>query len=197
MKKNLNANDERYIYEVNGKKSSRVGQAVYDIMTQDQEDYSCEEIVDAFGPDYVKEFNDVVDKNRHKFTSPFYILVITKKEMWAVNILRNKPQPSQAPTQALSAEIQKLKKDVEVANQKAQTAQAAAQAAQTQAQKPKAAEPAHAPDPAKPKAKEAAPASSKPEASNESAAPTQAAVPNPERTPMKPKMLVYPRPNDE
>jgi len=106
VKKNLNANDERYIYEVNGKKSSRVGQAVYDIMTQDQEDYSCEEIVDAFGPDYVKEFNDVVDKNRHKFTSPFYILVITKKEMWAVNILRNIFQARQTPPNAIDMIMQ-------------------------------------------------------------------------------------------
>ncbi len=100
MRKKLDANDERYIYQKGGKRSSRVGQAVWDIMTQDQEDYSCEEIIDAFGPDYVKEFNDVVEKNKHRLESPFYVFVITKKEMWAVNIIRNIFQARQSAPNA-------------------------------------------------------------------------------------------------
>jgi peptidoglycan hydrolase CwlO-like protein len=121
--------------------------------------------------------------------------------------LVNRPVPSAAPAQALNAEVQKLKKDVDLANQKAQAAQAAAQAAQqaqaAQSAKLKAQEAAHAAEASKVKTKEASPAASNPpktDTSMASVAPPVQAVqpaPIPEKPPAKPKMLVYPRPNDE
>lgn len=72
-----------------GKTSSKVGKAVHDILQKDQESISVEQILDEYQHKYVQEMEDVVNNNFHKYESPFYIVVLTKKEPWALNIMRN------------------------------------------------------------------------------------------------------------
>lgn len=83
------AKDDKYIYNKFGSKGVRVGQAVYDIISKEQAPQTVEETIEAFGPDFSKEFQKTVENNINKYKSPFFVLVLTKKEMWACNMLRN------------------------------------------------------------------------------------------------------------
>jgi hypothetical protein len=80
---------KKYDYNQLGTKGSRVGQAVLDIMSKPQAEQTCEDTMDAFGPDYVKQIEDAIDANKHKYKTEFYIFVLTKKEFWATNVVRN------------------------------------------------------------------------------------------------------------
>ena len=81
--------DSKYDYNRFGKKGKRVGQAVVDILSKEQPEQTVEETLDAFGPDFVKELEATIKANAHKYQAPFYVLVLTKKEMWACNVVRN------------------------------------------------------------------------------------------------------------
>jgi hypothetical protein len=81
--------NKKYKYDRFGKKGVRAGQAVVDILSQEHPDQTVEETIDAFGPDFVDELVKTVENNRHKYKSPFYVFVLTKKEMWACNLVRN------------------------------------------------------------------------------------------------------------
>lgn len=81
--------NKKYEYNRFGSKGVRVGQAVVDILSKDQPDQTVEETIEAFGPDFVKELQDTIEKNKGKYQSPFYVFILTKKEMWAVNVVRN------------------------------------------------------------------------------------------------------------
>jgi hypothetical protein len=81
--------DKKYDYHRFGSKGKRVGQAVVDILSKEQPSQTVEETISAFGPDFANELAKTIDDNRHKYTSPFYVLVLTKKEMWACNVVRN------------------------------------------------------------------------------------------------------------
>lgn len=83
------ANDKRYSYNRFGSKGKRVGQAVTDILSKDQPTYTAGEILDEFAPKFAEEFAKCVEENRHKFDHPFYVFVLSGKEMWAVNMVRN------------------------------------------------------------------------------------------------------------
>lgn len=80
---------DKYEYNRFGSKGSRVGQAVTDILSKDQPEQTVEETISAFGPDFVKELERTIDANRNHYKSPFYVFILTKKEMWAVNVVRN------------------------------------------------------------------------------------------------------------
>lgn len=79
----------RYDYDRFGKKGQRVGQAVFDILSKPQAMQTVGETLDSIGPDFAKEIEDCIEKNQHKYKSPFYIFVLTKKEFWAENVVRN------------------------------------------------------------------------------------------------------------
>lgn len=81
--------DDRYLYNRFGAKGQRVGQAVIDILSKPQAPQTVGETIDAFGPDYAKQIEECVHDNQKKYKSPFYIFVLTKKEFWADNVLRN------------------------------------------------------------------------------------------------------------
>ena len=83
--------DSHGIYDYNrfGKKGQRVGQAVFDILSKPQAIQTVGDTLDAFGPDYAKFMQECVDDNKGKYKSPFYIFVLTKKEFWANNVLRD------------------------------------------------------------------------------------------------------------
>ena len=81
--------DDKYIYNQNGSKSTRVGQAVHDILSVAQPTYTVEDIIDGMSEDFTKEMTDCIEKHKSKYRNPFYILVLTAKMMWADNVIRN------------------------------------------------------------------------------------------------------------
>lgn len=71
------------------KKPQKVGQAVYDILSKPQEDVQVQEVIDEYAKSYVKELEECVNLNAGRFGFPFHVVVLHKKEPWAVNVLRN------------------------------------------------------------------------------------------------------------
>lgn len=62
------------------KNPAAIGQAVYDILSKQQQDQSVEATIDAMTPKYFEELSKAVDKGCKDFESPFYILIQRKKE---------------------------------------------------------------------------------------------------------------------
>ena len=71
------------------KDPSAVGQAVYDFLRKPQQSMTVEEILDQAQHAYVKKMEEVVQDNVKKYDSPFYIVVLSKKEHWSELVLRN------------------------------------------------------------------------------------------------------------
>lgn len=65
---------------------SKVGEAVVDILSKDQKQQTVEETLLASSDDYVKHFKEAVDRGMSKFSKDFYILILGKKEPWAINV---------------------------------------------------------------------------------------------------------------
>ena len=81
---------DKYDYKRFGSNAKRVGQAVYDILKQgSQPTYTTEDIIDGYQHEYVKEFEKCIEHNKDKYDNPFYILVLSHKEHWAENVMRN------------------------------------------------------------------------------------------------------------
>ena len=102
----MDANDKRYDYNRFGKKGKRVGQAVVDILSKDQPIYTAEEILNEYAPKFVQELEDCIKENHKKYTSPFYVFVLTGKEMWAENVLRNWFVARQTPPHAIDMVVE-------------------------------------------------------------------------------------------
>ena len=83
-------NNSKYLYTKNGQKSSRVGQAVLDIKSKHQPSQTVGEIIDASAEEYVKSMEKAVKEGLDHFKSPFYVLVLTNKEFWTDNVVRNR-----------------------------------------------------------------------------------------------------------
>lgn len=66
-----------------------VGKAVFDILEKDTHSYEVQEIIDEYSKSYTEEMRQCVSNNASHFESPFYIVVLHKKEPWALNVLRN------------------------------------------------------------------------------------------------------------
>ena len=79
---------DKYDYDRFGKQGKRVGQAVTDIMEQPYYPQQVGETFEAMAPKYIDELVKSAQEGQSKFTSPFYITVLRKKEPWAVNVLR-------------------------------------------------------------------------------------------------------------
>lgn len=80
---------DKYDYNRFGSKGKRVGQAVVDIISEPQPMQTVGDTLAAYAPDYAKEMEQCIEDNMHKYKSPFFVFVITKKEMWAENVVRN------------------------------------------------------------------------------------------------------------
>ena len=102
----MDAKDKKYAYERHGMKGARAGQAVHDILSKDQPTYTAEDILDAYAPKYMADLEKCVDENKSKYQSPFYIYVLSHKEMWAENIVRNWFIARQTPPYALDMVVQ-------------------------------------------------------------------------------------------
>ena len=97
---------KKYQYERRGQKGARVGQAVADILSKDNESMTCEELLEGFGVRFAQELESTINANLEKYESPFYVLALTKKEYWADNIVRNWFIARQTPPHALDLTIQ-------------------------------------------------------------------------------------------
>lgn len=71
------------------KKASTVGQAVYDILAKDSKEQTVEEIMAEYAPEYTAKIEETIRDNVNRYDPPFYIVVLTKKEPWALNVMRN------------------------------------------------------------------------------------------------------------
>jgi len=80
---------DKYDYDRFGCHAKRVGQAVVDILSKPYETQTVGETLEAYAPDYSREIEKCVESKKYIYKSPFYVFVITKKEMWAENVVRN------------------------------------------------------------------------------------------------------------
>ena len=74
------------------KNPARLGQAVYDILSKEQNMQTVEETTEAMTPKYYEELMIAVDKGCKDFISPFYVVVVRKKETLAgqvMNVLKH------------------------------------------------------------------------------------------------------------
>lgn len=92
---------DKYHYDRFGKKGKRVGQAVVDILSKEQKSQTVQETIDAYAPQFLKELESAIEEGKRKYKSPYYVLVLSHKEMWAVNMMRNWFIPRQTPPYAL------------------------------------------------------------------------------------------------
>lgn len=81
--------ENKYSYDRFGSKGMRVGQAVHDILSKEQPMQTVEETIEAMAPKFTKDLEDTINANKDRYKSPFYVFVLTKKEMWATNVVRN------------------------------------------------------------------------------------------------------------
>jgi len=71
------------------KNPSKVGKAVHEILSKSNDDITVGEIMDEFQHKYAKEMESCLENNVNKYDPPFYVVVLTKKEPWALNVMRN------------------------------------------------------------------------------------------------------------
>ena len=73
--------DRRYSYDRFGSTGSRVGQAVYDIVSKDQPAYSAEEILEEMGKGIVDYIQEAAEAGLKAYQDSFYILHLFKKHL--------------------------------------------------------------------------------------------------------------------
>lgn len=66
-----------------------VGSVVLDMMSKSESPLTAGDILDGFSEKYIEVLKSTVDKEAHRYKSPFYVLVLSAKEMWAPNLVRN------------------------------------------------------------------------------------------------------------
>jgi hypothetical protein len=73
--------EDKYRYNRFGSKGQRVGQAVYDILSTDQPNYSAEEIAEGMLRKITSEFEKTVEKGNQLFDHEYYILLYSNKDL--------------------------------------------------------------------------------------------------------------------
>ena len=71
-----------------------------DIKGKDQPAQTCGDIIEASAPEYIKSMEEAVESGLKKFSSPFYVLVLSNKEFWTDNVVRNRFIARQTPPHA-------------------------------------------------------------------------------------------------
>lgn len=71
------------------KDPAQVGKAVYESLLKPQEMQEVGETIEAMTPKYYEQILETVNSNSSKYDSPFYVVVLRKKEPWALNVLRH------------------------------------------------------------------------------------------------------------
>lgn len=71
------------------KQPSKVGQAVYDILSKPQFKQEVGETISEITPNYYQNLFNAINKGKEVFQYPFYVAVMRKKEAWALNVLKD------------------------------------------------------------------------------------------------------------
>lgn len=71
------------------KKSAKVGEAVHKILSKEQPSQQVGDTLEAMSPKYLEELRSCCFENSKRYTSPFYIVVLGKKEPFALNVVRH------------------------------------------------------------------------------------------------------------
>jgi hypothetical protein len=91
-------NDKRYSYDRFSSKGQRVGQAVIDILSRDNQTCTVEEILDEFGRDYLNYIRKIAEDSKDLYESPYFILSLLKKDLGqfgVANVLKHSARPFQ------------------------------------------------------------------------------------------------------
>ena len=67
---------------------AKVGQAVYDVLSRPQGTQEVGETVDAMTDRYYQELFATISNAKKMYDDPFYVVVLRKKESWALNVVR-------------------------------------------------------------------------------------------------------------
>lgn len=67
---------------------AQVGKAVYDIMSRPQGTQEVGETIDAMTQKYYDELFSIIGNAKKLYDDPFYVVILRKKESWALNVLR-------------------------------------------------------------------------------------------------------------
>lgn len=94
------AEPDKYSYNRFGAKGMRVGQALIDLASQQQPIQTVGDTLEAWGEDFAKQIQECIEDNQGKYKDPFYIFVLTKKEFFANNMVRNYLIARQTPPHA-------------------------------------------------------------------------------------------------
>ena len=71
------------------KEPAKVGKAVQEILSKDQPVVEVGEVISEYADEYTEMVKKTIADNLHKYDETFYVVVLTKKEPWAVNVMRN------------------------------------------------------------------------------------------------------------
>lgn len=66
-----------------------VGEETLKILSKEQPETSVGEIISEYATDYAGQMQEAVDKGVHEYGENFHVVVMHKKESWALNVLRN------------------------------------------------------------------------------------------------------------
>ena len=72
-------------------KAMTVGQAAFSLLAkahETQEMQEVQETLNAMTPAYYAELESSIKNNRHKYSAPFYVICLRKKENFFINVLR-------------------------------------------------------------------------------------------------------------
>ncbi len=69
--------------------TSEVGKALYDILSKEQHHQEVGETINELAPGYIEHLKSCIEDNEGKLESPFYVIVISKKEQYALNVVRH------------------------------------------------------------------------------------------------------------
>lgn len=90
--------EDKYDYKRFGCDAKRVGQAVVDILSKGNHPLiTAGEITDGQAEKYRKSLEEAIETGEKIYESPFYVVVMTNKEFWAANVVRNWFIPRQTP----------------------------------------------------------------------------------------------------
>lgn len=73
--------DKKYSYDRFGSKGVRVGQAVHDLISQEQPEMTAEEMLELMGKGVMEYIQDAAEQGYKKFDSNFYIIHIFRKTL--------------------------------------------------------------------------------------------------------------------
>jgi hypothetical protein len=69
--------------------TAKVGEAAYNILKKDQYAQEVGDTLNEMAPKYLEELRSCCESNKNNFEAPFYIVVLGKKEPYALNVVRH------------------------------------------------------------------------------------------------------------